>query len=1188
MYLKALEIQGFKSFPDKVRLPFEQKVIAIVGPNGSGKSNISDAICWVMGEQRSKALRGEKMEDVIFGGTAARGPSGFAQVSLVLGNEDRSLSCDADEVSITRRFYRSGESEYFINKQSVRLKDVSELLMDTGLGRDGYSLVGQGRVDEILAAKSTDRREIFEEAAGISKFRHKKDETERKLEKTGENLLRVGDKIAELELQVEPLRQQAETAKKYLLLRDELRGLEISLWLDSLDKLTEKTRELNREYEECEELLSGEKEKLEGLYRESEECSEAIRAADEQAEELRAAIAAQENEAAGVESEAASLSAEMQNNLGSIQRLEEEQTRQNNRETELREKLETQRKHLVELADALKELHSQRDSLLGDSSQAAVDVDEASAKLSELTRRAAAEESAAAAEQARLEALRASIEGLAPRMEAAAAEQESLRSRLRAENTALEAARLNLSRQREKAAQAQDACKSLEFQTKALRQRSEAVSESLRKAKMEEGAVQSRVSLLSDMEREYEGFSRAIRVVMREKERGNLQNIHGTVAELIHTEDRYTVAIETALGAGLQNVVVDREEDGKAAINLLKRMDAGRATFLPLSTIRGSELREPGLNGLAGVEGIACDLVTFDERYRSVILFELGRTVVARDLDAAIAVSRKFGGRLRIVTLDGQLINAGGSMTGGSSAKNVGVLSRANELTRLRERLASLRRDGERLQKERTEAEQALANMQREAEAAAAELRSAEDTCLSLQSELRQREALTDTLRKSVEAAESAAANAEKEAENLREAERNAALSAEQHRKAAEKLRKQTEFSSQDTASLRARLEELTTQRGRMQTEETALETEISSVTRNVSEWKELLDSYRVDRESRENLRKSLTEKNTELNERLLGRKERSAQFRAEVEKLRPKLSAAMQLRQEQEARRTRADKSAQELNRTINELERQFAALEQRKTTADMEEKQLLDKLWDNYELTRSAAQRQRIQLDSIPKAQKRAGAIRREMSGMGTPNLGAIEEYERVNERYTFLTTQRDDIVKARDELLRVIADLTKEMEKIFRTEFEAVAASFSQTFTELFGGGRGELLLEDENDILNCGIEIRVQPPGKALKALSLLSGGERAFVAIALYFAMLKVRPAPFCVMDEIESALDENNVSRFAQYTRRMSEHTQFLIITHRRGSMEEADVLFGVTMQKGVSKVLSVELSEALRANNTV
>lgn len=1188
MYLKALEIQGFKSFPDKVRLPFEQKVIAIVGPNGSGKSNISDAICWVMGEQRSKALRGEKMEDVIFGGTAQRGPSGFAQVSLILGNEDRSLSCDADEVSITRRFYRSGESEYFINKKSVRLKDVSELLMDTGLGRDGYSLVGQGRVDEILAAKSTDRREIFEEAAGISKFRHKKDETERKLEKTGENLLRVGDKIAELELQVEPLRQQAETAKKYLLLRDELRGLEISLWLDQLDKLAEKSRELMREYDECAELLSGEKEKLEGLYRESEECTEAIRLADTQAEELRKAIAAQENEAAGIENEAAALSAEMQNNLGSIQRLEEEQTRQNTRETELREKLETQRKRLIELADALKVLRTQRDSLLGDSSQAAVDVDEASAKLDELTRRAAAEESAAAAEQARLEALRASQEGLAPRMEAAAAEREGLQKRLEAENAALEGSRKALNEQREKATDAQETCRSLEFQTKALRQKAEAVSEAQRKAKMEEGAVSSRVSLLSDMEREYEGFSRAIRVVMREKERGNLRNIHGTVAELIHTEDRYTVAIETALGAGLQNVVVDREEDGKAAINLLKRMDAGRATFLPLSTIRGSELREPGLNGLSGVEGIASRLVRFDEAYRNIIFFELGRTVVARDMDAAIAVSRKFGGRLRIVTLDGQLINAGGSMTGGSSAKNVGVLSRANELSRLREKLNALQQDGERLQKERFEAEKALSDMLKESDAAAARLRSAEDTCLSLQSEITQREALTDTLHKSVEAAESTVADAAKEAEALREAERNAQEAAERHRIAAEALRQQTENSSQDTAFLRARLEELTTEKGRMQTEEASLETEIGSVTRNVSEWKSLLDSYRVDRESREALRQSLKEKNAELEGRLTSRKERSAQHRAEAEKLRPRLTETMERRQEQEARRTRADKSAQELNRHINEMERQFAALEQRKLAADLEEKQLLDKLWDNYELTRSAAQRQRIQLDSVPKAQKRAGAIRREMSGMGTPNLGAIEEYERVNERYTFLTTQRDDIVKGRDELLHIIADLTREMEMIFRTEFDAVAASFAQTFTELFGGGRGELLLEDENDILNCGIEIRVQPPGKALKALSLLSGGERAFVAIALYFAMLKVRPAPFCVMDEIESALDENNVSRFAQYTRKMSEHTQFLIITHRRGSMEEADLLFGVTMQKGVSKVLSVELSEALKANNTV
>lgn len=1187
MQLRALEIQGFKSFPDKVILPFDKRVIAIVGPNGSGKSNISDAICWVMGEQRTRALRGAKMEDVLFGGTAQRGPSAFAQVSLVLGNEDCSLKTDADEVVITRRYYRSGESEYFINKRSVRLKDVNELLMDTGLGRDGYSLVGQGRVDEVLAAKSTDRREIFEEAAGISKYRHKKEETERKLEKTGENLLRVGDKIAELELQVEPLRRQAEAARKYLLLRDELRGLEISLWMDSLDKLEEKANVLRQEYEDCTGRLSGEKAALEGLYQEAERCTEGIREADERAEAVRSEIAAREEEARALENETAALEAEAQNNLGSLRRLEEEQTRQDGREAELRERLRERRDHMAALSASLAELQKTRGTLFSDSSAAASAVDEAEAKLEALLRQAAAAENAAAAQEARRQALAETRESLAQRLAASTAERERLGSRLASEETALAETGRQLAEAEEAAAAAKNTRRGYELRLAARRQKLEETAEELRQVKMEESAAQSRVSLLTDMEREYEGFSRAVRVVMREKERGNLKHIHGTVAELIHMEDRYTVAVETALGAGLQNIVVDREEDGKAAIQLLKRQDAGRATFLPMNTIRGTELREPGLAGMPGVEGIASRLVDCDEVYRPVVLHELGRTVVARELDAAIAVSRKFGGRLRIVTLDGQLINAGGSMTGGSAAKNVGVLSRANELTRLRERLGELHRRAGELTAVRSTAEKELANAEFAAETAAGELRTAEDACLRLRSEREQREALTEAVRQSAEAAEKAITEAETETRELKSADEAAREAADGFRREAEALQAQASAGTEDRAALAERLRALTENAAKLRAEEASLQAEIASTEQGIGEWERLLEDYRGDRQSREALRSALTEQNEGLKKSAAVLRERAEERRAEAERLRPQLQQVMLLRQDYEGRRTRADRGAQEANRRINELERQSAEVGQRKLAAEMEEKTLLDKLWDGYELSRSAAQKQRLPLENIGKAQKRASQIRREMGAMGSPNLGAIEEFERVNERYTFLTGQRDDIEKARGELMQVVNGLTEEMERIFREEFEFVARSFSETFTELFGGGRGELILEDPADILNCGIEIRVQPPGKTLKTLTLLSGGERAFVAIALYFAMLKVRPAPFCVLDEIESALDELNVARFARYTRKMSENTQFLLITHRRGSMEEADMLYGVTMQKGISRVLSVELSEALKTNAT-
>ncbi len=1185
MYLKALEIQGFKSFPEKVILPFDKRVIAIVGPNGSGKSNISDAICWVMGEQRSKTLRGAKMEDVIFGGTSQRGASGFAQVSLILGNEDRSLKTDADEVAITRRYYRSGESEYFINKQSVRLKDISELLMDTGLGRDGYSLVGQGRVDEILAAKSSDRREIFEEAAGISKFRHKKEETERKLEKTGENLLRVGDKISELELQVEPLRKQAEAAKKYLLLRDELRGLEISLWMDALDKLTERSRALNQAYDEVSASLSEEKERLENLYQESERCSEGIRTADEKAEQLRAAISEGEKRAAALEAEKAELEAEQQNNLGSLSRLEEEQSRQSQREKELREKLAERRGKLAELRRALDALDQRRSALYSDTGAASAAVDEAETKLDSLLKKSAAEESAAAALDARRAALAESLSGLLSRRETAEKELAEQRERLASEGAALEDTRQRLDKQREEAASAANACRGYALRLTARRQKLEELSDALRSAGMEENSTRSRVSLLSDMEREYEGFSRAVRTVMRERDRGNLKHIHGTVAELIRTEDRYAVAVETALGNGLQSIVVDREEDGKAAIALLKRLDAGRATFLPMSTMRGTALQEPGLMQMPGVEGVASQLVEFDEAYRGVILYQLGRTVVARDLDAAIAVSRKYGGRLRIVTLDGQLINAGGSMTGGSAARNVGALSRANELARLKEKLSELEETLAKLTKDRSAAEKEAAAAAFEAETAEGLKRSAEDACLKLEGELGQRLALTEALRQNLESAEKSLQAGAEEEKNLREADRAAGDEARQRRAAAAGLQEEAAALAGDRKGLADKLEELRDGAARLQAEEAALRSEIAGAQQGIEEWEQLLAGFTGDRESREALKRQLNEKNEDLRREMEALREKAETERAAAEKLRPGLNETMLLRQEYEGRRSRADKASQEANRHINELERQFAQLEQRKNAADMEEKQLLDKLWDNYELSRSAAARQRQPLDNLSQAQKRASQIRREMNAMGSPNLGAIEEFERVNERYSFLTGQRDDIEKARDELLQIVAELTGEMEKIFRVEFEAVAASFSETFTELFGGGKGELILEDPGDILNCGIEIRVQPPGKALKTLTLLSGGERAFVAIALYFAMLKVRPAPFCVLDEIESALDENNVARFAGYTRRMSANTQFLVITHRRGTMEAADMLYGVTMQKGISRVISVSLEDAVKGN---
>ena len=1183
MDLRAIEIQGFKSFPEKLRLTFDGRFCAVVGPNGSGKSNISDAITWVLGEQRSKALRGSKMEDVIFGGTAQRSAAGFAQVSLILGNEDRALDCDADEVMLTRRYYRSGDSEYYINRKLVRLKDVNALLMDTGLGRDGYSLVGQGKVDEILAAKSTDRREIFEEAAGISKYRYQREETQRKLDRTEQDMLRLGDKLSEISIQLEPLRKQAEAAKRYLILRDELRGLEISLWMDALDRLADQTRLIAEEYEETGAQLARDKEELEKLYRLSETCSEGIREADEQAEALRSRIGALDGEASGLEHDADLLAAERENNLAALERLEEEERRQQEREKELYGRIEDRRSRIAGLDAEQAGLTEQKNALFRDSSETSSQADVAEADLDRLTARAAEEENAAAAAEARLETITASVNSRAGQDAEAREEHERLLGRLKQEEEALAASREKLKARQQKAVEAENQLSGYRMRAEGRKRQVSELEESLSRMQMDLRAAQSRIGLLEDMEKEYEGFSRAVRVVMRESSRGTLRNILGTVASLIHTEDRYTVALETALGSSLQSIVVEREEDGKAAIQRLKQLDAGRATFLPLSAIRGNELQERELGRMAGCEGVASRLVEYDPRYGEIIRNLLGRTVVAEDLDAAIAISRRFGARFRIVTLDGQLVNAGGPMTGGSAARNVGILARANELQRLREDEDTLRGRVKEAENRLIAARKELANAEYAAESAAGELREIQDQVLKLESENRQRGLLAEAVQLSLAGAENGLRSAAAEAERLAKAAGEAKQAAETHRAEARRLQAEAESLSQDKKSIARKLQELTEAAARLREREAAIAGERETLENGIREWEELILGYGREREEREKRAGLLHQQNEELDAGIRETRDRAAEKRKSADLERPELEAAMARRQEHEARRSRAERDAQECNRRINELERRYAEAGQKKVAADLEEKQLVDKLWDSYGLTRTTAQPQRMELESGPKAQKRAGQLRREMSAMGTPNLAAIEDFERVNERYTYLSTQQADVDKAKKELEEVLAGLTAEMERIFSAEFQSVAASFSETFTELFGGGRAELVLEDPQDVLNCGIEIRVQPPGKALRTLTLLSGGERAFVAIALYFAMLKVRPAPFCVLDEIESALDEANVTRFARYTRRMSDNTQFLVITHRRGTMEEADMLYGVTMQKGISQVLRVDLQEAVK-----
>lgn len=1183
MYLKALEIQGFKSFPDKVRLSFEKEVTAIVGPNGSGKSNISDAISWVLGEQRSKALRGSKMEDVIFGGTPERQKLGFAQVSLILDNSSGTFDADPGELTVTRRYYRSGDSEYYINKKSVRLKDVNSLFMDTGLGRDGYSMIGQGRVDEILSAKSTDRREVFEEAAGISRFRYRREEAQNKLKKTDENLVRINDKISELELTVEPLRRQAEVAKKYLLLRDELRGLEISLWMESLDKLARKSAELRQEYDEAGKRLEDTKQELQGLYDNAESFGEMMRLREEEAEKLRREIAAVNALVAEKENELAVLNANMEANERNAQRLGSELQEHDERNSGLGEQIELRRERIAEIENEIRSLSESCGKVIDAIDLKELELGEKNGELAGLTEEINFVSGAAAAARARWDALNASGEEMLSRAESAKLELARFDERLAAEMSAFEECENSIKGIEE---EQQSAMNRISGLRKRAQNREAVVSELEAKKnqlQLEEGKITSRASLLSDMKKEYEGFSRAVKTIMQEKRGGTLKNIHGTVAELVRVPDEYAVAVETALGDAVQHIIVDREEDGKAGINLLKRRDGGRATFLPISAIKGSEVNEKALLNEDGIIGIASRIVSYDVRYEGIFKNLLGRVLIAEDLEAAIAASRRHSVRVKIVTLDGQVMNVGGSMTGGSAARSVGMISRANELEKLQLRQKELENEIKELTVKVDAARREYTSANYEAELAETELRRIQDELLKKQTELEQRRVLVGSLKDTRASMEAGLGETEDMADKSR-SERAAALAeAEEQEVRLEELRNYSDKLNAARSALEAEADELGEKLASLKNEETGLKSEREATMRAVAEWESLVEALGAEHDRKNAEIDALHQRNKELAAEAEEKASQAENFRNIAAEGSLKLDAAIAARNELESRRSGNDRRVKEKSEELVELERMYARIEQRKQAADMEEKQIVDRLWENYELSRAAAQRQRLELESVAKANRRAGELKREIGALGTPNLGAIEEFERVNERYSYLTDQRDDITKAKDDLEKIIADITKEMEDIFLREFRSINENFQVTFRELFGGGNAFLELEDENDVLGCGVEIRVQPPGKTQKTLTLLSGGERAFVAIALYFAIMKVRPTPFCVLDEIESALDEKNVGRFADYLRKVCHSTQFLVITHRRGSMERADVLYGVTMQKGVSKVLSIDLEEALR-----
>ncbi len=1181
MILKALEMQGFKSFPDKTVLEFNKGITAVVGPNGSGKSNISDAVRWVLGEQSTKTLRGSKMEDVIFSGTDVRKAKGFAEVTLRLDNTDRSLNKDSDEVSVTRRYYRSGDSEYLVNGESARLRDVNELFMDTGLGRDGYSIVGQGKIADMVSPKASERRDMLEEAAGISHFRYRRGDAIKRLAQAEENLVRLRDILSELESRVGPLKAQSEKAQKFIVLAGERKNLEIGIWLNTIDKTGEKMRDQEHKIEIAEASHKEAQDELSKIGEMIDKAADGTRDINIKLEEIRNSASGFEEKLSDIDSQIKVAENSILHNNETIERINRDKAAESETEQNIdaavsaaRECIQKAEEQIADATRQMDELSKQEETYRLSSSEFSDRAAALSGEISALSVRLADCRVTAETANSSIEEIRSRISAIDESMGTRKDDYDALLKR-KAD------AEAELKEIQDEIVSVKNAIDGYTLRFENRGKKADNVKLAIDEKQRELHKGQDRVRLLEDLEKNMEGYFGAVKAVMKESGRGALRGIYGPVSQLITVKDKYSAAIETALGAAVQNIVVDNETDAKRAMGFLKEHRAGRATFLPITAIKGRVLSEQGLDDQYGFVSIASDLVSYDNKYSEIIRWLLGRTAVAEDIDSAIAIAKKYSYRFRIVTLDGQIINAGGSMTGGSRVQNAGILSRGNEIERLKGSLASMQKeldgmlsdykllseDASAAKAELEGAEGDLLRAKEENIRREGELKLASDKLSSVSSGVKELLEEKETLEKRIESVSSGAEAARSQIDELKETLEN--------------KEKELESITGDSKTLQKNREEVASKAAEIRLRIVSLQKDVEANTDEITRLKNRKTGHldrlsELDGEIRE-----IEEKNDEL--RAL-----TERLSADEKALKANHGDAQNQINELISQRDELEKQANDLRlheRAKSEererLSGDIARLEERKIAMRNEYDNLTSKLYDEYQLTRREAAALEIEIDDYSLAAKRLAELKSQIRALGSVNVSAIEEYKEVSERYEFLSGQINDVETSRAELNKMIDDLTGKMAEQFREQFNRINSCFGQTFIELFGGGKAELRLEDERDVLGSDIEIKVQPPGKNVQNINLLSGGEKGLSAIALLFAILKVTPAPFCIFDEVEAALDDVNVSRYAQYVRRMTKNTQFILITHRRGTMEEADVLYGVTMQeKGVSKLLELKTAE--------
>ena len=1175
-------MQGFKSFADKTVLTFGEGMTAVVGPNGSGKSNISDAVRWVLGEQSNKTLRGNKMEDVIFNGTATRKRLGFAEVTLVIDNKDRNLPCDSDDVSISRRYYRSGESEYRINNASVRLKDIHEMFMDTGLGRDGYSMIGQGKIDDIVGTKtSAERRDIFEEAAGISRYRYRKIEAERKLSQAEENLIRLRDILTEVEGRIGPLKEQSRKATLFLEYAEEQQSLQIGLWLHNLSKYKDLLREqemkiaaVRNQYEDINAKIAT----LDSMIDNSADESMRLNA---QTDDARRNASVFDEEASKFESDVAVLNNTIEHNNETVARIKNEidelVTGSASNEDEIASKREAIRFKQQSIAEEQLALEKVNDELLGiisvsDGFSAVIDTITANLnklslelsdkKVSVMTSRSTADEIGS-----RLTAIDSSL-----------TEKESNLSKLEEELKQLDN---DLSECESTVEKCNNSLKGKQLLCTTRREKADNIKAEIDKLTLQEGETRRRATILADLDKNMEGLGNAVKTVVEASKSGVIKGIYGPISKLISVDSEYALAIETALGGAIQDIVAESVDDVKRAITYLKNNKGGRATFHPVAVIKPREFKESGLDDCYGFVGMADSLVNCDKKYRNVISRLLGGVAVAEDLDSAVTIGKKFGNRFRVVSLDGQVVNAGGSMTGGSVIKNAGILSRSGEIKKLLDKADKTKNEIAELTEKHKTLIAELAKIEADILIMQSSVTTAQEDKIRVLGEIKRVSEQITTVKADVDALNSEKKQSASRIAELNSIEATASVDIERLNGEIASAQSQLEekIGGRDTSA--AKRELLTLKVGDHKTRIFELGKDIEVLEGSIADiiGRSADRDVRVARLNAEI--EEIVKRNNDIDEQIKVASSKALELRNNADGCRQSVADIIAKRDEIDSKIQQMRVESRSAGEDKEKVSGELVRLEERKISMVHEYDDTIKKMYDEYGLTRSEAEEKGKIPENITAAQHRLTELKGKIRSLGNVNVAAIEEYKLESERYEFMSAQIADIENSRDELNKIIAKLKTQMEQMFTDRFNLINTYFSKVFTELFGGGKAELKLTEPDNTLESGIEIICQPPGKNVSIIEQLSGGEKALIAISIYFAVMKVNPPPFCMLDEVDAALDDVNVNRFAQYLRTMSDKSQFIVITHRRGTMEEADMLYGVTMQeKGISKLLQLNVSE--------